>query len=87
MAADSGMIPTGESGPSETVVLSSMDEMGHQEWEDRHGKICYVPLVSRPDHASVPVSRLRTRVSLIVSLAANKRVDADLPHQPARHHR
>jgi hypothetical protein len=68
-----------------------MDEMGHQEWADRHNKICYVPSVHSEEHVYVPVSRLGKRIALVASVAADgsylkpfviiprKTVDADLP--------
>jgi hypothetical protein len=47
------------------------DEMGHQEWADRRGQTCFVPVFYQVDQVGYPVSRAGKQITLLVFIAAD----------------
>jgi hypothetical protein len=71
-------------------VVFNMDEMGHQDWDDRQKKMCIVSASHHGTRVYYPLSRVGKRITLIACIACDglflrptvivprKTVDADL---------
>jgi hypothetical protein len=52
-------------------LLFNADEMGHQEWADRHERTCFVPVFHQGDQVGYPVSRAGKRITLLAYIATD----------------
>jgi hypothetical protein len=51
--------------------IFNADEMGHQEWVDRHEQTCFVPGFHQGDKIGYPLSRAGKRITLFACIAAD----------------